>query len=321
MASKNLLKGFKRPNKILFEQEELKQNYGRFIAEPFEKGYGLTIGNSLRRVLLSSINGAAITAIKIDGVSHEFMSMEGVYEDVTRIILNLKKLRFKYEGEMPKVLHIIKEGSGELTGLDFNVDSDIEVMNTDLHIATLNEKGKIDMEVQVERGRGYVPAELSKGSSEAVGVIAIDADFTPVKKVNIKVEDTRVGQRTDYDRLIFEVWTDGSIKPEDAVAQAAKIIKDHLTIFINFEEEVEEEAEVIDENIERIRNTLSKSVDELELSVRAYNTIKSLDLNILEQLVRKTEDEFRKSKHYSDQALKEIKTKLEGLHLSLGLKE
>lgn len=321
MASKNLLKGFKRPNKILLEQDELKQNYGKFIAEPFEKGYGLTIGNSLRRVLLSSISGSAITAIKIDGVSHEFIAMEGVYEDVTRIILNLKKLRFKYEGEMPKVLHIIKEGPGELTGVDFNVDSDIEVMNTDLHIATLNEKGKIDMEVQVERGRGYVPAELSKGSSEAVGVIAIDADFTPVKKVNVKVEDTRVGQRTDYDRLIFEVWTDGSVKPDDAVAQAAKIIKDHLTIFINFEEEIEEEAEVIDENIERIRNTLSKSVDELELSVRAYNTIKSLDLNILEQLVRKTEDEFRKSKHYSDQALKEIKAKLEGLHLSLGLKE
>ncbi|MFH0975517.1 MAG: DNA-directed RNA polymerase subunit alpha [Spirochaetota bacterium] len=321
MAPKNLLKGFKRPNKITFEHDDVQKDYGRFIAEPFEKGYGLTIGNSLRRVLLSSINGCSITAIKIEGITHEFASITGVYEDVTRIILNLKKLRFKYEGEMPKVLHIVKNGTGELTGQDFLIDSDVEVLNPDLHIASLNKEGKIDMEVQVERGRGYVPAELSKGSTEAVGVIAIDADFTPVRKVNITVENTRVGQRTDYDRLIIEVWTDGSITPEDAVAQAAKIIKDHLTIFINFEEEIEEEAEVVDENLERMKNTLSKSIDELELSVRAYNTIKSLDIAALEELVRKTEDEFRKSKHYSDQIMKEIKSKLESLHLSLGLKE
>jgi DNA-directed RNA polymerase subunit alpha len=321
MAPKNLLKGFKRPNKITFEHEELQKDYGRFIAEPFEKGYGLTIGNSLRRTLLSSIGGTSITAIKIEGISHEFATINGVYEDVTRIILNLKKIRFKYEGEMPKVLHIIKQGNGELTGADFSMDSDVEIMNPDIHIATLNKEGKIDMEVQVERGRGYAPAELSKGSTEAVGVIAIDADFTPVKKVNVTVENTRVGQRTDYDRLILEVWTDGSISPEDAVAQAAKIIKDHLTIFINFEEEIEEEAEVVDENLERMKNTLAKSIDELELSVRAYNTIKTLDISLLEELVRKTEDEFRKSKHYSDQVMKEIKANLESLHLSLGLKE
>jgi DNA-directed RNA polymerase subunit alpha len=321
MAPKNLLKGFKRPNKIAFEHDEVQKDYGRFIAEPFEKGYGLTIGNSLRRVLLSSISGCAITAIKIEGVSHEFSTINGIYEDVARIILNLKKIRFKYEGEMPKVLHIVKQGAGELTGKDFSVDSDVEVLNQDIHIATMNKEGKIDMEVQVERGRGYSPAELSKGSTEAVGVIAVDADFTPVRKVNITVENTRVGQRTDYDRLIIEVWTDGSITPEDAVAQAAKIIKDHLTIFINFEEEIEEEAEVVDENLERMKNILSKSIDELELSVRTYNTIKSLDISALEELVRKTEDEFRKSKHYSDQVMKEIKLKLESLHLSLGLKE
>jgi DNA-directed RNA polymerase subunit alpha len=321
MAPKNLLKGFKRPNKIVFEHDVVQKDYGRFIAEPFEKGYGLTIGNSLRRVLLSSINGCSITAIKVEGVTHEFATITGVYEDVARIILNLKKIRFKYEGEMPKVLHIVKQGSGELLGEDFKVDSDVEVLNPDIHIATLNKDGKIDMEVQVERGRGYVPAELSKGSTEAVGVIAVDADFTPVRKVNITVENTRVGQRTDYDRLIIEVWTDGSITPEDAVAQAAKIIKDHLTIFINFEEEIEEEAEVVDENLERMKNILAKSIDELELSVRTYNTIKSLDISILEDLVRKTEDEFRKSKHYSDQVMKEIKVKLESLHLSLGLKE
>lgn len=321
MAYKNLLKGFKRPSKIQFEHEELNQNYGRFIAEPFEKGYGLTIGNSLRRVLLSSISGTTITAIKVEGVSHEFTAIKGVYEDVTRIILNLKKLRFKYNGEMPKVIHVVKNGPGNLTGEDFNNDSDVEVMNKEHHIATLSEDGKIDMEIQVEVGRGYTPAELNKGNTESIGVIPIDADFTPVKKVNIKVEDTRVGQRTDYDRLVLEIWTDGSITPDDAIAQAAKIIKDHLTIFINFEEDVEEEVEVIDENIERLRTALLKTIDELEISVRAYNTIKSLDINNLEQLVRKTEDELRKSKHYSDQSLKEIKSKLESLHLSLGLKD
>ncbi|HNU91891.1 MAG TPA: DNA-directed RNA polymerase subunit alpha [Spirochaetota bacterium] len=321
MAPKNLLKGFKRPSKIVFEHDELQKDYGRFIAEPFEKGYGLTVGNSLRRVLLSSIEGSAITAIKIEGVPHEFHSIEGVYEDVTKIILNLKKLRLRYHGELPKVMHVVKQGPGELTGADFNIDSDIEIMNLDLKIATLNEKAKIDLEIQVEKGRGYVPAELNKGNTETIGVIPIDAIFTPVKKVNVKVEDTRVGQRTDYDKLTIEVWTDGAVSPDDALAQAAKIIKDHMTIFINFEEEIEEEAEVVDESAERIKNVLAKSIDELELSVRAHNTLKSLDINDLESLVRKTEEELKKSKHYSDQILKEIKGRLDANHLSLGLKE
>ena len=321
MAPKNLLKGFKRPSKIIFEHDEVQKGYGRFIAEPFEKGYGLTVGNSLRRVLLSSIEGSAITAIKIEGVPHEFYAIDGVYEDVARIILNLKKLRMKYAGELPKVLHVVKNGPGEMTGADFNVDSDVEIMNPDLKIATLNNKGKIDMELQVEKGRGYVPAELNKSNTESIGVIPIDAIFTPVKKVNIKVEDTRVGQRTDYDKLTIEIWTDGSITPDDALAQAAKIIKDHMTIFINFEEEVEAEPEVVDEGLEKIKSILSKSIDELELSVRTYNTLKSLDINDLENLVRKNEDELRKSKHFSDQILKEIKGKLEAFHLSLGLKE
>lgn len=321
MAQKSLLKGFKRPSKIIFEHDELKKDYGRFIAEPFEKGYGLTIGNCLRRVLLSSIEGAAITAIKMEGVPHEFFSIDGVYEDVTKIILNIKKLRIKFNSELPKVLHVIKEGEGELTGADFDIDSDVEIMNPELKIASLNEKGKIDIEVQVERGRGYIPAELNKSNTESIGVIPIDAIFTPIKKVNIKVEDTRVGQRTDYDKLTIEVWTDGSITPDDALAQAAKIIKDHMTIFINFEEEVEEEAEVVDEGLEKMKTILLKSIDELELSVRAYNTLKSLDINDIESLVRKTEDELRKSKHYGDRILKEIKGKLDTLHLSLGLKE
>lgn len=321
MAPRNLLKGFKRPNKIIFEHDELQPDYGRFIAEPFEKGYGLTIGNSLRRVLLSSIEGVAITAIKIEGVPHEFYTIEGVYEDVTRIILNLKKLRIKYEGEMTKVLHIIKEGPGDFVGEDFNVDPDIEIMNPDLKIATLNESGKIDMEIQIERGKGYVPAEINKKNSETVGVIPIDSIFSPIKKVNVKIEDTRVGQRTDFDKLILEIWTDGSISPDDALAYAAKIIKDHMTIFINFEEEVDEEVEVVDENQERLRSLLNKSIDEIELSVRSYNMLKSLDISSIDQLVRKTEDELRKSKHFSDVIMKEVKDKLEVMHLSLGLKE
>ncbi len=321
MAPKNLLKGFKRPSKISFEHDELQPDYGRFIAEPFERGYGLTVGNSLRRVLLSSIEGAAITAIKIEGVPHEFSTIPGIYEDVTRIILNLKKMRFKYEGEIPKVLHIVKQGAGELKGADFDVDPDIQVMTKEYKIATLNDSGKIDMEVQIERGRGYVPAEMNKLNTETVGVIPIDSIFSPVQKVNVKVEDTRVAQRTDYDKLILEVWTDGSISPDDALAQSAKIIKDHMSIFINFEEEHEEEVEVIDESIEKMKVLLSKSIDDIEFSVRAYNTLKSLDISSLEDLVKKTEDEVRKSKHSSDVVLKEIKTKLEAYHLSLGLKD
>ena len=321
MAPKNLLKGFKRPSKISFEHDELQPNYGRFVAEPFERGYGLTVGNSLRRVLLSSIEGAAITAIKIEGVPHEFSTIPGVYEDVTRIILNLKKMRFKYEGEIPKVLHIVKQGAGILSGADFDIDPDIQVMTKDQKIATLNDISKLDMEVQIERGRGYIPAEMNKLNTETVGVIPIDSIFSPVQKVNVKVEDTRVSQRTDYDKLILEVWTDGSISPDDALAQAAKIVKDHMSIFINFEEEHEEEVEVVDEGIEKMKVLLSKSIDDIEFSVRAYNTLKSLDISLLEDLVKRTEDEVRKSKHSSDVVLKEIKTKLEAYHLSLGLKD
>ena len=318
---KSLLKGFKRPNKIEFQHDEVNANYGKFIAEPFEKGYGITVGNSLRRVLLSSIEGTAITAVKIEGVSHEFATIPGVFEDVTRIILNLKKVRFKYEGELHKVLHVIKEGPGQLTAADFDVDSEISVLNPDLVIANLDADGKIDIEVQVEKGRGYIPSEISKNSIDVIGVIAIDAIFTPIQKVNVSVVDTRVGQRTDYDKLILEIWTDGSIKPDDALAQAAKMIKDHMTLFINFEEQVEDAEEVIDENYEKLKVTLSKSIDDLEFSVRSYNMLKSLDVHTLEHLVRKTEDELRKSKHYSDQVLIEVKGKLENMHLSLGLKD
>jgi len=321
MTPKNLLKGFKRPSKLVFEHDELTQNYGKFIAEPFEKGYGLTIGNSLRRVLLSSIEGSAVTAVKIEGVNHEFQSIKGVLEDLTRIILNLKKLNIKYEEELPKVLHIQKKGKMVLTGADFNgIDPEVQIMNPDLHIATLNDDANIDMEVQIERGRGYMPAEINKDNNETVGVIAVDSIFSPVKKINFKVEDTRVGQRTDYDKLILEIWTDGSVAPDDALAQAAKIIKEHMTIFINFEEEVDEEVIPVDENLEKQR-LLSKSIDELDFSVRAYNTIAVLEIFTLEQLVKRTEDDLKKSKYCSEIVIKEIKSKLESLHLSMGLKD
>ncbi|MDA3899001.1 MAG: DNA-directed RNA polymerase subunit alpha [Spirochaetes bacterium] len=319
MAPKNLLKGFKRPSKIAFEHNELTSNYGKFVAEPFERGYGTTVGNSLRRVLLSSIEGAAITAVKIDGISHEFSTIDGVFEDVTRIILNLKKLRFKFNEDIRKVLHVVKEGPGTFTGADFDIDSDIEIMNPEHHIASLEENGKIDIEVQIEKGRGYVPAEMD--NVDIIGVIPVDAIFTPVVKVNSTVSDTRVGQRTDYDRLELEIWTDGSIKPDDALAQAAKIIKDHMTIFINFEEELDDEVEVVDENLEKMKTLLSKSIDEMEFSVRTYNTLRSLEISNLEQLVRKTEDELYKSKHISDQVFDEIKVKLDEKNLNLGLKD
>ncbi|MGL4368355.1 MAG: DNA-directed RNA polymerase subunit alpha, partial [Spirochaetota bacterium] len=230
-------------------------------------------------------------------------------------------LRVKYYGEMPKVIRIEKKGPGILTGADFAVDSDIEIMNKDLVIANLDVNGKFDVELQIERGRGYVPSEMNKGNTDTIGVIPIDAIFSPVKKVNVTVLDTRIGQRTDYDKLQLEIWTDGTIRPEDALAQAAKILKDHLTIFINFEEEVEVESETVDENFEKMKTLLAKSIDELEFSVRVYNTLKTIDVSTLEQLVRKTEDELRKSKHFSDQVLKEIKMKLESMHLSLGLKD
>jgi len=321
MAHKNLLKGFKRPSKITFEHIDLSNNYGKFSAEPFERGYGTTIGNCLRRVLLSSIEGAAINAIRIDGVQHEFSAIEGVYEDVTKIILNLKKLRIKYDEEMPKVLHIIKEGKGTLTGADFSIDSDITILNPDLVIATLDANAKIDMEVQIEKGRGYVPAEFSEKNTDVIGVIAIDAIYSPVMKVNVTVSDTRVGQRTDYDKLLLEIWTDGSIRPDDALAQASKILKDHLSIFINFEEEMEEETEEVDEGVEKMKTLLSRSIDDMEFSVRSYNALKTLDVSTLDQLVRKAEDELYKSKHTSEQVVAEIKQKLETKNLNLGLKE
>lgn len=299
-------------------------NYGKFVAEPFERGIGTTIGNSLRRTLMSSIEGAAISAIRIEGVSHEFAYIEGVAEDVTRIILNLKQVRIKYEPEdkeASKVIHLELKGAGYFRAADLAVDSSIEIMNPDLHLATLNEDANVILDLEIQRGRGYVPAEDKKKDIEVLGTIPIDSIFSPIQKVLFEVTETRVAQRSDFEKLTMEVWTDGSISPEDAVAQAAKILKDHLTVFINFEEEIEEEEEELDEADERLKASLSKHVEELELSVRSTNVLRSLEIDFIGELVKRSEDEMTKSKHFSEQSLTELKAKLSSLGLSFGMRD
>ena len=266
MSHKNLLKGFKRPKKIEYYTEVNTPNYGKFIAEPFERGFATTLGNSLRRTLMSSIEGSAISAIRIEGVTHEFSYIEGISEDVSRIILNLKQVRIKYEPEdkdMNKIIHIELKGAGYFKAGDLAVDSSIEIMNPDLLIATLNEDANLVMDIEIQRGKGYYPAEEKKKDIEVLGTIPIDSLFSPIQKVLFEISETRVAQRSDYEKLTLEIWTDGSISPEDALAQAAKILKEHLTIFINFEEEVEEEVDELDEADQKLKVALSKHVEEL----------------------------------------------------------
>lgn len=324
MSPKNLLKGFKRPKKIDFLTEVSNPNYGKFVAEPFERGYGTTLGNALRRTLMSSIEGAAISAIRIEGVNHEFSFVEGVVEDVTRMILNLKQVRIKYEPDdkdQNKVIHFEKKGAGYFRAEDLAVDSSIEIMNPDLHIATLNEDANLVIDLEIQRGRGFVPAEEKKKDIEVLGTIPLDSIFSPIKKVVFETEEARIGQKSDYEKLIMEIWTDGSVSPEDALAQAAKILKEHLTVFINFEEEVEEEVDELDEADEKLKASLSKHVEELELSVRSLNVLRSLEIDFVGDLVKRTEEEMTKSKHYSDQALEELKTKLAGIGLNFGMRD
>ncbi|WCL51106.1 DNA-directed RNA polymerase subunit alpha [Leptospira sp. GIMC2001] len=324
MSPKNLLKGFKRPKKIDFVTEVNNPNYGKFVAEPFERGFGTTLGNALRRTLMSSIEGAAISAIRIEGVNHEFSYIEGVVEDVTRIILNLKQVRIKYEPEdkdQNKVIHFEMKGAGYFKAGDLAVDSSIEVMNPDLHIATLNEDANLVMDLEIQRGKGFIPAEDKKKDIEVLGTIPLDSIFSPVKRVIFDIGEARIGQRSDYEKLTMEIWTDGSISPEDALAQAAKILKEHLTVFINFEEEVEEEVDELDEADEKLKASLSRHVEELELSVRSLNVLRSLEIDFVGDLVKRTEDEMTKSKHYSDQSLEEMKQKLNTLGLNFGMRD
>jgi len=313
-------KGFTKPKRLECELETLTSTYGKFLAEPLERGFGLTLGNALRRALLSAIEGAAITSVRIAGVVHEFSTVPGVKEDVTDIILNLKQLRLKLNVDHAKTLTLKAAVEGEVRASQITPDADVEILTPDLYVCALDKDGKLDMELEIRHGRGYVPAERNKREGMPVDVIPIDSIFSPMRKVNFQVEDTRVGQATDYNRLILEVWTDGSVLPQDAVAYAAKILKDHLSIFINFEEEPEEEEKVPDETKERMVENLMRPVDELELSVRSANCLKNSNIRFIHELVQKTESDMLKTKNFGRKSLNEIKEILAGMGLTLGMK-
>lgn len=329
MARTNLLTGFKRPKGITFEHSEVEENYGKFIAYPFERGYGITIGNTLRRILLSTIQGYAVTAIRVtkynkDGAPHnvssEYETIEDIIEDVPVVINNLKKLQIKLndDAETETILVDLK-GPGNFTGKDIIREDRIDVINEDLHIATLTEDCNIEFELQVDLGRGYVPSERNEKYIEVIGTIPIDSFFSPIIKVKYHVENTRVGQRTDYDKLILEIWTDGSITPEDALAEASKIAKDHFTIFINFDEEEIIGDEEKDGEDEELKKYLDTPVEELELSVRSSNCLKNANIQTIGDLTQMSEDDIVKTRNFGKKSLQEIKDKLLEWNLSLGM--
>ena len=295
--------------------------YGKFVCEPLERGYGTTFGNSLRRILLSSLQGAAITAISIDGVLHEFSTIPGVRDDVTNIILNLKSLCLKMYSDEPKTIRLDVEGAQEVTAADITVDSDVEILNPELHIATLNEDGSLHMEMTVERGRGYVPAEKNKKPDHVIGVIPIDSIFSPILRVNYTVTDTRVGNVTDYDKLTLEVWTNGSIRPEEAISKAASILIMHLKLFQNMagltEEEEEEEGTFLETQENDTAKVLEMTIEDLDLSVRSYNCLKRANINTVADLTEKTEEDMMKVRNLGRKSLEEVKKKLQELNLAL----
>jgi len=308
-----------RPKGIVVD--EANERYGKFVAEPFERGFGITIGNSLRRVLLSSLQGAAVSAVRIDGVLHEFTSIPDVLEDVTDIILNLKHVRFKMHTLEPRVVRVDIEKDGLVTAGDITADPMVEVLNPEQPIATLSEGGRLSMELSVRTGYGYVPAERNKTANMPVGTIPIDSMFSPVRRVNYTVTNARVGQRTDYDKLALELWTDGSVAPADAVAYAAKILKEQVQIFINFDEETEPEYEEDSAQNEILQNeNLYRSVDELELSVRSANCLQNANIKLIGELVQKTEADMLKTKNFGRKSLREIKEILATMGLQLGMK-
>jgi DNA-directed RNA polymerase subunit alpha len=317
-------KGFQLPEKIRFDEETLSSTYGKVIAEPLERGFGTTVGNSLRRVLLSSLEGAAVTAVKVNGAMHEFSSIKGIKEDVIDIILNLKKMRMKFYGEDDKVVTFSVKGPAQVTAGDLKVDASIEVLNPELVIATLDKDAKFDAELYIKKGKGYVTTEITK-EDLPVGMIAVDAVFSPIQKVNFSIEKTRVGKATDYDRLIMEVWTDGSITPEKALSESASILIEHMDLFVA-EEEYEElitsepKAAIIGDEGSLLNNNLFKTVDELELSVRSYNCLKNADIKTIAELVQKTEPEMLKTKNFGRKSLNEIKEILARMGLHLGMK-
>ncbi|MGD9504485.1 MAG: DNA-directed RNA polymerase subunit alpha [Syntrophobacteraceae bacterium] len=308
-----------KPKRLEVETNDHPDTYAKFVCEPLERGFGITLGNSLRRVLLSSLQGAAITSVKVDRVLHEFSSIPGVLEDVTDIILNLKEVRFKMLQEGVKQIVVEKDGEGRFTAGDIHSDGQLQVLNPDRHICTLAKDAKLRMEFTIKMGKGYVSAERNADETLPIGTIPIDAIFSPVRKVNYNVTQARVGQITDYDKLTMEIWTDGSLKPEDALAYAAKILKDQLSVFINFEEDVETSIEEVQEEAPFNEN-LFRSVDDLELSVRSANCLKNADIRYIGELVQKTEAEMLKTKNFGRKSLNEIKEILAEMGLSLGAK-
>ncbi len=299
----------------IFSNED--SNYGKFVVEPLERGYGTTLGNSLRRILLSSLPGVAVTSIKIDGILHEFSTIPGVKEDVTEIILNLKKLAVKLNGESTKRVLINAIGPKEVTAADILGDSDVEIFNPDLHIATLEENATLIMEINLARGRGYVPAEMNKDENTPISVIPTDSIFTPVRKVNFTVENTRVGQVTDYDKLILEIWTDGSIAPSEGVSIGAKIMQEHLNLFVELTDSAEGLEIMVEKEENQKEKALEMTIEELELSVRSFNCLKRAAINTVEELTHRSEEDMMKVRNLGKKSLDEVKHKLEELGLSL----
>jgi len=305
-----------KPKVEIIEKSD-DDTYGKFVVEPLERGYGITLGNSLRRVLLSSLPGAAVTSVKIDGVLHELSTIEGVKEDVTEIVLNLKSLRVKFDNDEPKLIMIDAKGEGEVKAGDIIHDGDVEILNPELHIATLETAAKLFMELTIEKGRGYVPAEKNKQPGQPIGIIPIDSIFTPVRKVNFRVENTRVGQVTDFDKLTLEVWTDGSIAPDEAVSLGSKILNEHMNLFITLTDQVKDVEIMVEKEEDNKEKVLEMTIEELDLSVRSYNCLKRAGINTVEELTEKTEDNMMKVRNLGKKSLVEVQSKLAELGLSL----
>jgi len=315
-----LWRGFQKPKRLAVENETLTDKYGKFSAQPFERGFGTTIGNALRRTLLSSIEGAAVTAVRIEGVLHEFQSIAGVVEDATDIILNLKQIPFKLNGEGPKALYLRSDVAGVVTSGMIEADGDVEILDPNVYICTVSEGGKIEMEMRLKRGRGYISADKNFDGDLGLGFIPVDSVHSPVRKVNYLVEAARLGQITDYDKLSIEIWTNGTVLPADALGLSAKLLKDHMTIFINFEEDPDPTHDGLHDGPAIRNENLNRSVEELELSVRSYNCLKNANIATIGELIQKTEAEMLKTKNFGRKSLNEIKEILAQMGLSLGMK-
>jgi len=313
-------KGFQKPKRLICDLETLSPTYGHFYAQPFERGFGTTIGNALRRVLLSSIEGAAITAVKIEGVLHEFTPIPNVTEDATNIIMNLKQIPIKLLVAHPKTIYLTIEQAGEVRSANITPDPEVEILDPNVYVATVGEGGKLNIEMRVKNGRGYVQADENFEEDLPIGYIPLDSVHSPIRRVNYSVEAARLGQTTDYDKLVLDVWTNGCTTPQDAIGQAAKILKDHMFIFINFEEQPEEPEEEVDREAEKVYENLKRSVEELELSVRSYNCLKNANIQTIGELVQKSEAEMLKTKNFGRKSLNEIKEILAEMGLSFGMR-